>query len=75
MSKQSKKLSQISARICRVERKCNRIIAEVATLRNALTTPHSEIDEVIGHLHRTATALREQSRSERRYYSRIAMED
>lgn len=75
MSKPSKKLSQISARICRVEHKCNRIIAEVTALRKALTPPHSEIDEVIGHLHRTATALQEQSRSERRYYSRIAREE
>lgn len=75
MSKKTNKLSQISARIGRVERKCNRLIAEVSALRKALTPQTSEIDEVIGHLHRTATALREQSRRQRRYYSRIARED
>ena len=74
MSKRNNKIAQIGARIRRVERKCNRLIAEVTALRKALTPQHSEIDDVIGHLHRTANALREQSERERRYYSRIARE-
>ena len=58
MSKKTNKLSQISARIgARIERKCNRLIAEVSALRKALTPQTSEIDEVIGHLHRTANRL------------------
>lgn len=75
MSMKNTKIAVISARMGRVERKCNRLIAEVSALRKALTPQTSEIDEIIGHLHRTATALREQSRSQRRYYSRIAKED
>ncbi len=74
MSKRNKKIAVIAARIGRVERKCNRLIAEVTALRKALTPQHSDIDDVIGHLHRTAHALREQSEKERRYYSRIARE-
>lgn len=72
MSKKNSKLAAIAARIGRVERKCNRLIAEVTALRKALTPPDSEIDEVIGHLHRTAKALRAQSEQERWHYSRIA---
>lgn len=75
MSKKNNSLLQISARIGRVERKCNRLIAEVSALRKALTPQPSEIDAIIGHLHRTATVLREQSREQRRFYSRIARED
>ncbi len=75
MSKKNNRFSQICARIGRVERKCNRLIAEVTALREALMPRRSEIDEVIGHLHRTATALREQSRSQRLYYSRILREE
>lgn len=74
MSK-TNKIAGISARIARVERKCNRILHEIAALRKALIPQSSEIDDVINHLHRTATALREQSRSERKYYSRIAREE
>ena len=75
MSKKTNKIALIATRIGRVERKCNRLIAEVASLRKSLTPQHSDIDEVIGHLHRTATALREQSRNERRYFSRNSRED
>ncbi len=67
-------MAVIAARIERVERKCNRIIAEVRSLRKALTPTYSEIDEVIAHLQRTAGQLREQSRYERRQYERIARE-
>lgn len=50
MSKKNNSLLQISARIGRVERKCNRLIAEVSALRKALTPQPSEIDAIIGHL-------------------------
>lgn len=75
MSKNNSKIDIIAARIGRVERKCSRLIYEVSALRKALTPSHSEIDEVIGHLHRTAIALRNQSRDERRYYSRNARKE
>ena len=74
MSKKNNKIAAIAASIGRVERKCNRLIYEVTALRKSLTPQHSDIDEVIGHLHRTAVALREQSRSERKYFSRNGME-
>lgn len=74
MSKHNSKIAAMSARIGRIERKCNRLLCEVASLRKALTPQYSDIDEVIGHLHRTAIALREQSKGERRYYSRNARE-
>lgn len=73
MSK-TNKIAVLSARIARVERKYNRLIAEVRSLRRALTPQYSEIDEVINHLHRTATALREQSKRERHHYARISRE-
>lgn len=74
MSKKTNKLAVIAARIRRVERKCNRLIAEVAALRKALTPQPSELNDIIGHLHQTARALREQSQRERRYYERNARE-
>ena len=72
MSKKNTKIAALAARMRRVERKCDRIIAEMSSLRKALAPQPSEIDEIIGHLHRTATALCEQSRNERRHYSRTA---
>ena len=74
MSKKTNKIAAIATRIGRVERKCNRLIAEVRSIRRALAPQHSEIDEVINHLHRTATALREQSKRERQHYARISRE-
>jgi len=37
MSKKNNKIAAIAARIGRVERKCNRLIAEITALRKALT--------------------------------------
>lgn len=74
MSKKPIKITQIVARIGRIERKCDRLIKEVGNLRKAITPQQSEIDEIIEHLHLTAKALREQSSIERRNYSRNAGE-
>ncbi len=75
MGNKNNKLKALSARIGRVERKCNRILIEVTSLRKALVPDHSEVDEVIGHLHRTAIALHNQSKRERKYFTRNAKEE
>ena len=75
MSKKNNKIAVIIARIGRIERKCDRLVVEVTSLRRFLTPKRSEIDEVIDRLHNTAVALRRQSRSERLYYLRNAREE
>ncbi len=75
MSKKSNKISVIVARIGRVERKCDRLVAEMTSLRRFLTPKRSEIDEVIDRLHNTAVALRNQSRRERLFHLRNAREE
>lgn len=49
-------------RLDRIERKCDRILAEVLILRHQRD---KEIDDTIDRLHRSAKSLREQSRRER----------
>lgn len=74
MSKKTNTITAISARIWRLERKCDRLISEVRALRNAVSPQPAEIDEVIGRLRDTAAALREQSVRERQHYARFARE-
>lgn len=65
MSRPRNRIAEIAARVRRVERKCNSIIAEISALRNAMSPVPTEMDEVIGRLRRTAAELRRQSVAER----------
>lgn len=59
------KNTEIAARLRRVERKCGRILREMALLRVALAPRESEIDEVIERLRLAAERMRERSAEER----------
>lgn len=49
----------------RVERKCNRILAELLVIRQSLTRRSTDIDAVIEQMHAQAKRMREYSEAER----------
>lgn len=55
---------QLPEKIARIERKCDRILTEIHLLRRQLAH-HSEADDVIDRLHRTARRMRYECDRER----------
>lgn len=53
------------SRLDRVERKCDRILAELLIIRQQLTRRPSDIDTAIDRLHNQARKLRQQCEQER----------
>ncbi len=49
----------------RVERKCDRILAELLVIRQSLTRRSTDIDAVIEQMHAQAKRMREYSEAER----------
>lgn len=70
MSIRNTQAQRLSARISRLERKCDRILAEISALRRDISPRRTEIDDVIDSLHKAASAMRQQSQSELRRYTR-----
>lgn len=52
-------------RLQRVERKCDRILAELLVIRQSLTRKSTDIDAVIEKMHAQAKRMREYSEAER----------
>lgn len=52
-------------RLQRVERKCDRILAELLVIRQSLTRRSTDIDAVIEKMHAQAKRMREYSEAER----------
>ena len=59
-----RRISPYAKRLARVERKCNRILAELLIIRERLS-PRPDMDEAIDRLHRTANEMRKRFESER----------
>lgn len=48
----------IASRLCRIEQKCDRIISELRTIRQCLTSHSSRFDDAIDNMHRNARRMR-----------------
>lgn len=53
--------SSRASRLDRIERKCDRILSELAYLRRHQYSRHDDIDTAIDRMHRNARRMREQS--------------
>lgn len=50
-----------ASRLDRIERKCDRILSELASIRRRISPRHDDIDTAIDRMHRNARRMREQS--------------
>lgn len=53
------------SRLARIERKCDRALAEIAAIRGTQNPGQKEIDEIVERLHTTSRRLRELAADER----------
>ena len=63
--------SRNDKRIRRIERKCDRIISELASLRRCLYSRSSDIDVTIERMHNNARELRKESEYATRFLNKL----
>ena len=63
--------SRNDKRIRRIERKCDRIISELASLRRCLYSRSSDIDVTIERMHNHARELRKESEYATRFFNKL----
>ena len=63
--------SRNDKRIRRIERKCDRIISELASLRRCLYSRSSDIDVTIERMHNNALELRKESEYATRFLNKL----
>ena len=63
--------SRNDKRIRRIERKCDRIISELASLRRCLYSRSSDIDVTIERMHNNARELRKESEYATRFFNKL----